>query len=534
MGGRILAMDPAFPAPEAVVVDAGRVVAVGGRGLVDAHPTAQVEDLRGRTLLPGFVDAHYHLSIAALHPRWADLSGAADLDDLARLLTEAAQREPEAGWVRGHSWTERAGLRPTRRDLDALELGRPVMVAHYSLHQGVVDSRGLDAIGVGRATPDPEGGRIARDPSGEATGLLVETAWSEAHAASMAPFTDPDRWADHVEARARLLLADGITAVHDAACSPAAEAVYRSLASAGRLAVSVLAMPHAGALFSGVPAARLDGPVTGEGDEALRVGPVKLFADGGAAPAIDAVLAGRRFAAGYRFAHPGPAASAAAARGFRVAVHAMGNVGLAAALEALARAARASPSADFRPRVEHATVASPAQAAEMAALGAVAVLQPGFTALMGPAAERYPFEDASWLPFAHLVAAGVAVAGSSDHPCGPGEPLLTAADGARHRYAVPGKSMPGRGGTGGPVGREPAGPEVGLGYVDWLRAYTAGAAFAGGQEAERGSLTPGKRADLVVLDGELDPARPPRVAQTWSAGELVHDAGGAGPPVPFP
>lgn len=508
VGGPILTMDPAHRAPEAVVVDGGRIAAVGDRALADAYPEAALEDLRGRTLVPGFVDAHYHLSIAALHPRWADLSGAATLDDLARLLVDAARREPEAAWVRGHSWNERTGLRPTRSDLDALGLDRPVMVAHYSLHQGVVSSSGLDALGVGRATPDPEGGRIARDAAGEPTGLLVETAWSEAHAASLAPFTDPDRWADHVEARARLLLADGITAVHDAACSPAAEAVYRALAAAGRLPVSVLAMPHSGALFSGVPAARLDGPVTGEGDEVLRVGPVKLFADGGAAPAIDATLGGRRFTAGYRFPHPGAAASAAAARGFRVAVHAMGNAGLAAALEALAAAARAAPDDDWRPRVEHATVASASQAAEMAARGVVAVVQPGFVDLMGPAADRYPFEDASWFPFADLAAAGVAIAASSDHPCGPGEPVRTAASAAARR----------------PPGRAPGppGPAVGLGYLDWLRAYTAGAAFAGGQEAERGSIAPGKRADLVVLDGDLDAERPPRVARTWVAGELAY------------
>jgi predicted amidohydrolase YtcJ len=501
-GGRILTMDPALGEPEALVVADGRIAAAGQGALRDAHPGAEVVDLAGRTLLPGLIDAHYHLSIAALHPLMADLRDARGIEEIGAALREAAAREPDTPWVRGHGWTHEHGV-PTRADLDALGLDRPILVAHFSYHQGVVCSRGLEELGVGRGTPDPPGGLIERGPDGEPTGLLVEAAWSQAHARSLEAYADPDRWAEHIEARTRLLWRDGITAVHDAACPPAAEDVFRRLAAEGRLGVSVLALPHPAAILAPPDPGRLAGPPTGEGDETLRVGPAKLFADGGVAPAIDATLGGRRIAIGHLLPDLARGVAAAAERGFRVAIHAMGNVGIARALDALRELARDDD--DHRPRIEHATLLSAEQARELARVGAVAVVQPGFVDLMGPAVERFTFDEVVWLPFAMLAQSGITLAGSSDHPCALDAPLLTSCHGVTRRA------------TGGSI----LGADQALAYEDWLRAYTAGAAYAGGQEHERGTLTPGKRADLAVLEGALDPERPPRVVETWVAGERV-------------
>jgi len=505
--GRIITMDPAFPSPDVVVIEKGRIAAVGERALLAAHPDAALHDLRGRTLLPGFIDAHNHLSIAALQPLWADLSTVASMDELLRALADQAAREPEARWVRGTRWNEAAhGLVPDRRVLDALGVDRPIIVAHYSLHQCVVSSQGLDELQIGRTTPDPPGGTIVRDERGEPTGMLIERAWSAAHAQSMVAYRDPERWAELIAARARVLLRDGITCVHDAACSPAAETVYRAMARAGTLPISVLVMPHAEAILTNT--VRLDGPLTGEGDEQVRVGPIKLFADGGVAPAIDACMGGQRASFGMRFTDLAENLTRAVAAGFRVAVHAMGNAGLVAALDAFARAARGRDR-DHRFRIEHATLASPAQLKQIAALGAVGVVQPGFLDHMGRLVEDVRFDEEIWMPFGDLARAGVPLAASSDDPCAIYEPLRTAAHGATRRT-----------GSGGILG-----PEQALGYEEWLRAYTAGAAYAGGQEHERGTLTPGKRADLVVLDGDLDPTNPPRVAQTWVGGRRVYASG---------
>ncbi len=507
-------MDPRRPEAEVVIVEGDRIAAVGERALLEAFPGAAREDLRGRSCLPGFIDAHNHLCIAALHPVWADLSRVDSPEALERALRGQAAREPEAGWIRGFGWNEtRTGYSPTRAELDALDLGRPVLLAHYSLHQGVVDSRGLDELGIGRGTPDPVGGAIARGPDGAPAGLLVERAFGLAHARSLAATRDPERWADLVAARARTLLSDGVTCVHDAACPPEAEALYRRMAAAGTLPLSVLTLPHPEAILMPPEALRLEGPRTGEGDERVRVGPIKVFADGGVAPALDVRLGGRRLQLGMRFADLADAVERAQRHGFRVAVHAIGNAGVEAALEAFERAARASPGADPRFRIEHASLVTPRQIRRMRELGAVAVVQPGFLFHMGQAVEKVPFEDATWMAFGDMERAGVPLAASSDDPCAFHEPLRTSAHGAT-RITGSGAVLD---------------PQQSVDYLSWLRAWTAGAAFAGGQEGERGRLLPGLRADLVLLEGALDPEHPPRVSETWVAGACAWRAPGPWP-----
>jgi predicted amidohydrolase YtcJ len=508
-GGRILTMDPWNASPEVLVIERGRVVAAGDRGLLQRYPDACIEDLAGRTLVPGFIDAHNHLSIAALHPLWADLSQATSEVALRAEFAAHAGREPEAHWRRGANWNEvTTGLLLDRHILDAIVSDRPAIVAHYSLHQCVVNSRALDELEIGRTTPDPPGGMIAREPDGEPSGLLIERAWSQGHARSMAAYHDPVCWADLFSARARQLLRDGITCVHDAACGPGAEAVYRAMHRAGTLPISVLMMPHAEAILVNRFDDRLDGLATGAGDERLRIGPVKFFADGGIMPAMDVSIGGQRSAFGVEFADLADGVTAAVARGFRVAIHAIGNVGVKNAMAALARASRVRRDDDHRFRIEHASLVSPPQIGEMKALGIIAVVQPGFLDHVGRAVEAVPFDEEVWLPFGDLARAGVPLAASSDDPCAFHEPLRTSAHGTTRRTGS------------GNVFR----PEQAVSYEDWLRAYSAGAAYAGGQEHERGTLTPGKRADLVVLEGPLDPEHPPRVAETWVGGERVYSA----------
>lgn len=506
VGGRILTMAPG-PPPEVVVVGGSRIVALGDRAVVAQYPDARVHDLAGRILCPGFIDAHHHLCLAALEPRWADARSARSMDELAQLLVAQAADEPETPWVRAAGWTDlRTGFVPDRRQLDALGLDRPVLVAHYSLHQGVTDSRGLEALGIGEHHRDPDGGALGRDGDGSLNGLLIERAWSEAHRRSLAPYSDPDRWAEHIEVAARSLLASGITAVHDTACPPGAEDAYRTLARDRRLAVSVLGCPHPEALLAPADHRRLEGPPTGEGDESFRIGPLKLFADGGVEPAIEDHLKGAPFVFGRLFAGLGEDAEAAVARGFRLAVHALGNRGLEATLEAFAAIGRRLPGVDHRFRVEHACLASPLQLRRLAELGGVAVVQPGFLSHMGGQIDNMVLDDARWLPFGDVARAGVIMAASSDCPCTFDEPLRTTWHGVTRLTST------------GAVFE----PEQSLSYEDWLRAYTAGAAYAGGQEAERGTLAPGLRADLVVLDGALDPADPPSIAEVWVEGRLVH------------
>jgi hypothetical protein len=321
----------------------------------------------------------------------------------------------------------------------------------------------------------------------------------------MEPYRDPDRWADHIEAAARGLLSEGIVCVHDAACPPSAERVYRALVHDGRLPISVVVMPHAEALLSPLDTSRLSGPPTGDGDARLRVGPVKLFADGGILPAIQGTIRGHNISLGVLFDDLQAQVATVVDHGFRVSVHAIGNRGAEAALDAFAAASRTHPDEDHRFRVEHATLLSRSQTRRMAELGAVAVVQPGFIHHMGGAVDGFELDDATWMPFADLAESGVTLAASSDAPCAFHEPLLTSARGVT-RVTSKGTVV---------------GFSQSLQYETWLRAYTADAAFAGGQEHERGRLASGLQADLVVLDGPLDPEVPPQIAETWVAGERV-------------
>jgi predicted amidohydrolase YtcJ len=500
-------MDHGTPRAEAVVVHDGRIVAVGDAGVTDAWPDAVRVDLGGHTLAPGFIDAHNHLSVAALQPCWGDASAVDGPDALVDAVRAHAAAEPDAAWVRLHGWNEHGhGYTPTREDIDAAGVDRPVVVTHFSLHQCVVGSAALAALGIGRSTPDPPGGEIARAVDGEPSGLLVERAWSEAHARSLDAYADPDRWSEHVAARARVLLRDGITAVHDAACAPEAEALYASMARSGTLPVSVLAMPHPSAILRNDLGDRLDGPGTGDGDEVLRVGAVKLFADGGIAIALDTSVGGHPIRFGILMDDLTSCALAAAERGYRIAVHAIGNRGVEASLDAFTEIRHAVGDDDHRFRLEHAGVTAPGQWARLAALSGVAVVQPGFVEHVGIQSEGVRFDDHHWLAFAGLAEAGVTLAGSSDDPCAPAAPLWGAALGASRTTS-----------TG--IRFE---PDQAVSVDDWLEAYTAGAAYAGGQEDERGRLAPGLRADLVVLDLDADPMQ---VVETWVAGERVHARG---------
>jgi predicted amidohydrolase YtcJ len=195
-------------------------------------------------------------------------------------------------------------------------------------------------------------------------------------------------------------------------------------------------------------------------------------------------------------------------RGFRVAVHAIGNAGIGAALDAFGAAARERPEADHRFRLEHASLLEGSQAGRMAGLGVVGVVQPGFLHHMGGAVDGFEPDDMTWMAFADLQEAGAVLAASSDAPCAFSAPVLTSARGttrltSKGTVLDAGQSLP---------------------YESWLRAYTQGAAFAGGQEGVRGRIAAGLVADLVVLNGPLDADHPPTVTQTWAAGQQVYAA----------
>ena len=365
-------------------------------------------------------------------------------------------------------------------------LDRPVIVADYTLHQCVVSSAALDVLGIGRTTGDPPGGEITPRRRRRAHGLLVERGWSRAHAESMRDYGDPDRWAEHIAARARVLLADGITCVHDAACAARSRGGVRR--HGPRRHAPDLGRRHAAperAPRRTTTAARLDGPPTGEGDEWCRVGAMKLFADGGvsiarrrdgrrqrrcssacaSATSTSTRASRRRTRLPHRDPRDGQRRRRRHARGLR---------------RHRPRVSPARPPVPGRARGRHEPRAVDSASRE---LGAVAVVQPGFVDHVGIAVSGVHFDHHHWLAFAGLADAGVTLAGSSDDPCAPVPPLWCMAHGVERRTS----------------GGRDFEPDQSVPFDDWLVAYTRGCGVR---------RRPGRRARQAHTGSARRPRRP--------------------------
>ncbi|MCK9579757.1 MAG: amidohydrolase [Methanoregula sp.] len=512
--GKILTMDPKNPAAKTLVIKGGRIVGVGNDSLMRDYPGIAVQDLAGRTIIPAFIDSHNHLSsFACFFPAWANLIALTTRETIFTALDEHAKKNPGNGWLVGFGWFDAqcGGIDLTRTDLDTIYPDRPVILIQATFHKSVVNTRALDHLGIGSSSPDPRCGIIRRNPEGVPDGILIEQAQAPVFKEIMA--ADTRRHADLIEARARELLPLGITAIHDPGVTPAAEAAYRLLSAEERLPVSILMMPHGTTVLDNDIGARLSGPVTGTGDVQLRTGPVKLFADGATAETVAFAMKmhGQIIKSGNYRDDFTDALCTATRLGFQACIHSFGNATTDAALDAYEQAAKGAPAGFIlRPRLEHVTLLSDSQIERLADMKGCVSIQPQFL-VRGEGMKRAPLDEGKWFAYGDLSRAGVVVSASSDDPGG----FMDARDPIK--CSVMGSTMS----TGD--GRTIF-PEQVLPFEEWLRIYTAGGAWAGGQENERGMLKEGLVADLVILEGELDPAHPPRVAETWRDGELVYRA----------
>lgn len=512
--GKIQTMDQKNPSAKTLVIKGSRIVGVGDETLLRNYPGIPVKDLAGRTLIPAFIDSHNHLSsFACFFPEWANLIALTTQDAVFAALAEHAKKNPDTGWLVGFGWYDAQTdcIDLTREDLDVRYPDRPVVLIQTTFHKSVVNTRALDHLGIGPSTPDPRCGIIRRNPEGVPNGILIEQAQAPVFKEIMA--ADTRRHADLIEARARELLPLGITAIHDPGVTPSAEVAYRLLSAEGRLPVSILMMPHGSSVLDNDVGARLSGPVTGTGDEQLRTGPVKLFADGATAETVAFAMKmrGQVFRSGNYRDDFTDALCTATRLGFQTCVHSFGNVTTDAVLDAYEQAAKGVPAGFvLRPRLEHVPLLSDSQIQRLADMKGCVSIQPQFL-IRGEKMKRAPVEEAKWFAYGDLSRAGVMVSASSDDPGG----LMDARDPIK--CSVMGATM--SAGDGRSIF-----PGQVLPFEDWLRMYTAGGAWAGGQENERGMLREGLVADLVILEGELDPAHPPRVAETWRNGVQVYRA----------
>jgi hypothetical protein len=503
INANVLTMDPARPRAEAVCVAGGRIAAVGDRGLDAAGRRAQMVDCGGRTILPGFIDPHFHLLAFARALSASNLESLCRAGSVAEIQSRVSRLSAGLApgeWIRGWGYHEFAlaeKRHPNRRDLDQAAAAHPVLLAHRSGNAHVLNSLALAWMGISAFTPDPPEGIIDRDlETGEPTGLLYGMGNDLER---RLPPPDPQRLERAIVLAGRELAAWGITSLTDVS----------SRNDRGRW--ERIRDWRARGLFA--PKVRM--ALGWEGFEAFLADP---FPQTPEAPPVCGVKVVLHETTG-RLSPPGGELNERLLRihraGFQAHLHAVEETAIAAACDAVEYALLRQPRPDHRHRIEHCSVCPPALASRIASLGIMVVTQPPFVHFNG---DRYLATvgrpQAGWLyPLASLLRAGVTVAASSDGPIVPADPL-TGICAAVTRRTEGGALL---------LAHEGVTPEQAL------RMYTVRAAQAGFAEAAQGVIAPGRAADLVVLDG--DPTTVPageigriRVVMTLIDGEPVWDA----------
>ncbi|MBW2455985.1 MAG: amidohydrolase [Deltaproteobacteria bacterium] len=555
--GVVHTMVAGAPPAEALAWADGRIVAVGTKSQVVAEvgSDATAMDLAGRCLLPGFIDAHHHFSGAVIDGLAVDCSPAQapSIDAIVERLTQAAGGAASDQWLVGVGYDELAlveGRHPTRADLDRIETNRPVLLHHYSCHEGVVSSTALAKAGIDRHSPDPPAGVIEHDRQGDPSGRIVETAFSTVAklAEDSLLNTREDEYLAGLTTYQSRLFQVGITRVCDPLVPAEIEELYRRAVAEGHLQIPVVMLPGSSKGHLAPPWDRLHGTTTGHGPEHLRIGHLKVFLDGATRCALALTLkqAGQtildglaqawrarslsvvheagdmsfhldpdlRLRSGVRYLSRSESRALTAEacdRGFSVAFHAIGNDAVRQAIDAFAHVGSRHPRTP-PPRIEHATILEPALARQAAELGICLVSQPHFLEL--PAFQAIPIPPGLAL-LAHrtMLDAGLHVAGSSDAPVTGFDPLAALRCAVTRRCSTGARLQP----------KEAVTP------AEVLAMYTREAAYATGSLAECGTLEPGKRADLVVLNGDPTAAGPGSslddlvVERTILGGETVYE-----------
>jgi len=512
--GKVVTIDAGLAIESAVAVVGDSIVAVGGEALLQEYVSDNTVDLEGKVLMPGFIDSHTH--IRGRPARYIDLTEATSINEIKGLVTSKANELGVGEWITGYGWSEdfMAELRrPLRSDLDEAAPDNPVLITRAGGHSAVANSLALRQAEVTTTTAQPEGGVIERSDDGELNGVIRER---QDIVARLVPDSTNEEVRDSLVAELKRQLSLGITSFTHATGSieayPEWEYIYKlHRGSLPRAAMQVYwTDPDTMSAF---------GKKSGDGDEHLRVGPIKIFVDGGftgpAAYTSEPYKDETEFR-GKLSIEPTELTrtiSELNAAGWQTGIHAIGDAAIELAVDELAAALDENPRIDHRHYLNHFTVMPSSETMrKMAEYGIAITQQPNFTYTLEGRyvdyldGDRVEHNNPLRTPMNH----GVHVAISSDIlPIGPMVGIYA---------AVTRKGMSGR-----VFAKEEA-----LTVMEALQAYTLYGAYLSFEEDRKGSIEPGKLADMIVLDADLltiDPGRimDIEVLQTWLGGKLVFD-----------
>jgi len=505
--GRIRTLDPSLGIVSAVAIADHGVLACGEDQHVQALAAAGTQsiDLGGRTVLPGLIDAHIHLELYAQSLERIDCETDTLTECLHRITLRAAGAPPGA-WILGHGWNQNVwGQYGDLQELDAAAPRNPVFLTAKSLHAAWANSAALAMAKLDASFCDPPGGKLGRDPEGKLNGLLFESATRLV--SDRVPSPSTDSLAASLANAQRQLWAFGITGVHDfdgARCLTALQLLRES----GQLGLRVLKHLQLDSLR---PALDL-GLRSGFGDDWLRIGNLKLFADGALGPRTAAMIEDYDHDPGNRgqllldveaITETGLLARAG---GIGLTIHAIGDLANHHALQAVARLRNVGPPPALPYRLEHLQLLHPQDFELAAEAGVIASMQPVHAPSDSDMADRYwgrrTAHAYAWRAFAAL---GVPLAFGSDAPVESPNPFwgLHAAIFRRRPNGTPWH------------------PEHAVDAESALRAYTHGPALAAGMAKRQGKLSPGSLADLLILEADPLSMPPDRLREQLPVGVIV-------------
>ncbi|MGC8873010.1 MAG: amidohydrolase [Chloroflexia bacterium] len=509
--GRVWTVDPRCPRTEAVAIRGNVIVAVGRNEEVEPliGPGTRVIDLGGQLLLPGFHDAHTHWIWALLREHSGfSLYGVRTVAETQAIVSAFARQHPETEWLLGNRWDANrfeGGRWPTRAELDAVEPHRPVAIRDIDGHSAWVNSAALVRLGYTRETPDPLGGRILRDAHGEPTGILLENA----HEALPAPPTPaPGAFRSLVREGAAALNRLGITSLCNNGLPPGCFDEIVRMAEEGALTVRLSEWPD----LEGLDVAQAMRWRTAR-SERVRVVGLKAMVDGVLSAHTAWMLEPYSDApeeAGFPLVEPETLflqALRVDACGFQVILHTIGDRAVREALDILARVQERNGRRDSRHRLEHIEVAHPDDLPRFACRGVVASMMPQHATSHVDDYIRSRLGDirgARSCPWRALLDHGVHLCFGTDWPAidlARPDPLeqiyvaVTRATGPDHRGA-------------------PWHPEQALSVAEAIRCYTLEGAYAEFMEHRKGSITPGKLADLCALSRDILELPPESILET--------------------